>query len=109
MSWALKHAGWIFAGTFILLFAAQGLFEARKPKVELFPSADPIYVNLFVELPLGTDITKTDEVLMEMEKRVLKTIEPYSGIVEAVLTQIGEDTADPSYHLNLMHPLTAPD
>ncbi len=86
----------VFIGSFVLLIAALGLLGANMPKVELFPKADPIYVNAFVELPLGKDIEATDKILKDMEKKVEASLEPYSEIVEAVLSQIGENTADPN-------------
>jgi multidrug efflux pump subunit AcrB len=86
----------IFAGTFVLLVAALGLLGANMPKVELFPQADPLYVNAFVELPLGRDIEATDRIIKDMEGKVITALEPYTEIVEAVLSQIGENTADPN-------------
>ncbi len=86
----------VFVGTFLLMIFAFWLLSVKTPKVEYFPAVDPLYVNAFVELPLGTDIEATDEVMLELEKRVAKAIEPYEGIVEAVLSQIGENTSDPN-------------
>jgi multidrug efflux pump len=93
---ALRIPYLVFGGTFALLFVAIFLLTIFAPKVEFFPSADPIYINAFVELPLGTDIEATNETAREVEKRINTVIEPYRGIVEAVLTQIGENTSDPN-------------
>ncbi|MCB0560937.1 MAG: efflux RND transporter permease subunit [Lewinellaceae bacterium] len=93
---ALAIPGVVFGGTFVLLFAAIALLAFNSPKVIFFPSADPIYINAFVELPLGKDIQATNAITGELEKRIQEVVEPYSGIVEAVLTQIGENTADPN-------------
>lgn len=93
---ALNIPGAIFLGTFVLLFAAIGLFSVFPPKIILFPSADPLYVNAFVELPMGKDIEATNRIMNEMEQKVQEAIQPYEGIVEAVLSQIGENTSDPN-------------
>lgn len=85
-----------FSGTVALLFFTFMLLGANMPKVILFPEADPLYVNAFVELPMGTDIKNTDDVLKKVETKVMEVIEPYESIVEAVLTQIGENTSDPN-------------
>ncbi len=85
-----------FAGTFALLVAAIMLLGAHAPRVTLFPEPDPLYVNAFIELPIGTDIEVTNERVREIEKRVMKTIEPYRDVVESVLTQIGQNTSDPN-------------
>jgi multidrug efflux pump subunit AcrB len=86
----------IFIGTVALLVIAVLLIMVRQPKVEFFPNAQPVYVNAFVEMPLGTDIERTNEVVRQLEHKVNEVIEPYEHIVEAVLVQIGENTADPS-------------
>jgi multidrug efflux pump subunit AcrB len=86
----------IFIGTFIFMFISFKLFEIRSPKVEFFPSADPVYVNAFVELPLGKDIEATNDLMKELEGKIQEAIQPYEAIVEAVLSQIGENTADPN-------------
>jgi multidrug efflux pump len=95
---ALKVPGLVFGGTILLLFAAIFILAANTPKVIFFPAADPLYVNAFVELPLGKDIEATDGVMMQLEKKVAEAVEPYKkeGIVEAVLSQIGENTSDPN-------------
>jgi len=83
-------------GTFALLVVAIVLLVASQPKVEFFPAADPLYVNVFVELPMGTDIAATNELMKSIETDVIETLKPDLDIVEAVLTQIGENTSDPN-------------
>ena len=86
----------VFLGTILLLFFAMGLLFSNPPKVEFFPSADPIYVNVFVDLPLGKDIEATDKIMKDLEAKIAEVVEPYEGIVEEVLSQIGENTSDPN-------------
>lgn len=93
---ALRYPFLVFFGTFVLLFAAIGLLVVRTPKVIFFPTADPVYINVFVEMPLGTDIEATNEQMQDIEQTVQEVVEPYRGIVEAVLSQIGENTSDPN-------------
>lgn len=93
---ALVYPKTIFFGTFLTLFLAIGLLGTFPPKVIFFPSADPIYVNVFVELPLGKDIEATSRLMEELEVKVAAAVQPYQGIVEAVLSQIGENTSDPN-------------
>lgn len=93
---ALKIPKTVFFSTVALLFVAIILMGIRSPKVEFFPSAEPVYINAFIELPLGKDIEATHKIMLEVEDRIDRTIEPYRNIVEAVLTQIGENTGDPN-------------
>lgn len=96
VSWALQHSALVFGGTFVLLIFSLVLLAIRQPKVDLFPSSDPLYVNAFVELPLGTDIEKTNRVVEDLEEKITRVVEPYGDVVQSILTQIGEDTADPN-------------
>jgi len=86
----------VFLGTFGLLMGTFMLLDAFPPKTELFPLADPLFVNVFVETPIGTDIETTNTIIRELEGKINETIAPYGEVVEAVLTQIGEGTSDPA-------------
>ncbi len=86
----------VFVGTFVLLFAAIGLLVTHSPKVDLFPETDPLYVNAFVELPMGKDIESTNRILKEIEVKIEEVMKPYTKITEAMLSQIGENTSDPN-------------
>lgn len=91
-----RRPQYIFFGIFGLLFFAIFLLAVNTPRVIFFPSADPVYINAFVEMPMGTDIEATNRTVLEVEERVNRVIEPYRQIVEAVLVQIGENTSDPN-------------
>jgi multidrug efflux pump subunit AcrB len=86
----------IFLGSFGLLFFALILLGIRSPKVIFFPAADPLYINAFVDLPLGKDIEATNKIVKTIETEIDKVLEGKRHIVDAVLTQIGENTSDPN-------------
>ncbi len=96
VTFALRHAWLIFGGTFVMLVASLMLFAAKPPPISFFPSGDPLYVNIFVDMPLGSDIKATDRLVKRIEAKLQSALEPYAPIVENVLAQIGENTADPS-------------
>lgn len=87
-----------FIGTFALLFVSLFLMQIFPSKVLFFPQADPQYVNVFVDLPMGSQIQETDKFMREIEKKIDNATNPYriTGVVDAVLLQIGENTSDPS-------------
>lgn len=87
-----------FIGVIGLLIASISLFGSNPPQVVFFPETDPLYINAFVELPIGSDIESTNTMMKTLEQKVDKAITPFqeAGIVEAVLSQIGENTSDPS-------------
>ncbi|GLR16862.1 efflux RND transporter permease subunit [Portibacter lacus] len=86
----------LFIGSFVLLFAAFAILGSNPPKVELFPSTDPNYVNVFVELPLGKDIEATNDIMKRIEENVERDMAKHTDVVDAILSQIGENTGDPN-------------
>ncbi len=86
----------LLVGTFGLLIVSFILMSLFPVKVIPFPDTDPIYVNVFVETPLGKDIEGTNQVMLELEEQILKVIEEDRGIIESVLAQVGENTSDPN-------------
>ncbi len=97
LTWSLTR--WrpaaLIIGIFVLMFVAMAGYFGSNPKVLFFPDTDPKYVNVFIEMPLGTDIRTTDRVTRELEQRVTEAIQPNADIVEAVIAQVGEGTSDP--------------
>lgn len=85
-----------FIGTFGLLILSFVLIGIKTPKVEFFPEAEPMYINAFIDLPLGVDIEKTNDIVKNVERQIVEVVEKNDQIVEAVLTQIGENTSDPN-------------
>ncbi len=76
-----KRPIWVVIGTFLLLFMSFVLFGFFPPKVSFFPNVEPNFFNIFIELPIGTDIDVTN-----------KTAKEVSHIVHGVLQQNGWDT-----------------
>ena len=93
---ALRIPRVVFGGTILALIGTFVLMAVSPPKIINFPSADPVYINAFVELPLGSDIEATDETMKALEVRIDEVIAKYEDIVDAVLVQIGENTSDPN-------------
>ena len=62
----------VFMGTIGLLIFSSVLLGINMPKLIPFPEADPLYVNAFIELPMGKDIEVTNQILTELEEKVVK-------------------------------------
>ena len=98
----IKYAlsGWkpilFMIGMIIVFVVSIMTFAINPPPIVFFPDNQPNYVNVFIETPLGTDINTTNEISKELEKRIAKAVQKDSVIVEAILTQVGEKTADPN-------------
>ena len=82
--------------TLLLFVLSIVLFGIRSPKVLFFPDNQPQLVNVFVEFPMGTSIEATNTFVDKMEDEVVTELEPYGGIIESVITQVGVGTSDPT-------------
>ncbi|MFW5656312.1 MAG: efflux RND transporter permease subunit [Bacteroidota bacterium] len=85
-----RNPVWFLAGTAVTLILTIMFFFGRWPDVLFFPDNDPTYINVIAELPVGTDITGTNEFMKEMEKDIFEFLEPHDSIVESVLTTVGK-------------------
>jgi len=85
-----------FFGTTGLLILSFLLMNIFPPNVVFFPKTDPKYINVFIEFPVGTDVTTTNSFSQNIEDKVIKLMEPYGALVESVVSSVGEGTADPN-------------
>ena len=76
-------------GTLLVLVLAIISFGLRSPNVLFFPDNDPQFINILMELPVGTDIDETDKRVRKVEEEVNDVIAPYRHIVKSVLTTVG--------------------
>ena len=76
-------------GTMLFLILALAFFGWRNPNVLFFPENEPQFINILVEMPIGSDITMTDARIRQVEDHVEDIIRPYRHIVKSVLTTVG--------------------
>lgn len=115
--WALegRRPRWLFLGTIGLLVFSFMLTGIFPPNTLFFPVNQPLYVNVFLEKPIGTDIDETDATMRVIEERVFQVLaDPkyndrvtdtladgstrerlQNYLVSAVIAQVGEGTSDP--------------
>ena len=98
LNWALNGSKpyFLLAGTGLLLFLSIGFFAFKAPKVEFFPVNEPKYVNVFVEVPIGSDVGLTDSITHLVEDEIFEILKPFEDAVSSVMTNIGSGTTDPN-------------
>jgi multidrug efflux pump subunit AcrB len=84
-----KRPAWILGIVVILLFVSIGMFGVRHGDTRLFPLNEPSMINLYAELPLGTDVTVTDSVAGVMETKVKEVLGDNKKLVKSMLTMVG--------------------
>jgi multidrug efflux pump subunit AcrB len=87
----------IFISTILLLFFSIGIYFKFQPKVNFFPVNEPKYINVFLEMPIGTDIERTNEITKDIENQINEITKPYiqDSIITAVIANVGKGTSDP--------------
>ena len=122
LNWVLykKRPIWIIFGTFFTLILSFVLTGVFPPKVLFFPENQPNYINVFVELPVGTNISKTNQATKEIKNEITMVLsQPLSEkdtltylqaadvelvnntsirtpFVESIIEQVGKGTSDPN-------------
>lgn len=85
-------------GTFGLLFGSIVLMNVIPPKVLFFPENEPKYFNVFIEMPLGTDIEETNKVAEQVAEKIEEVVfdgDSIENSMKAFTEQVGEGTSDP--------------
>lgn len=95
LAWAIDHPKTILFSTVGLFFFSFVLLGMRQPKVDFFPAADPNFIYAYIQMPVGTDQTKTDTIAREVEARMLKLIGHDTDIVTSVITNVAFGAGDP--------------
>jgi len=84
-----RNPFYFIGATLVMLILAVNLYFGSNPNVVNFPSSDPTYINILADLPIGTDITATNEFMKELEGDVFDILEPNEKIIKSVLTTVG--------------------
>ena len=82
-------------GMFLLLVSSFVLVGSAGLQTSLFPDSEPLFVYMYVEAPLGTDIKTTNEFAETIEKKAYKVLAPYDEIIKSIGINVGEESGDP--------------
>ena len=93
---AVHNPWWVMGGMVLLFFFTIGFSVASKLDVELFPSADPNFVYVYVTMPIGTDQAYTNGIVAQLEKKVAQVVEPDKDIVSSIISNVSVGVTDPS-------------
>ncbi len=96
LHWALHRPWQMLTGTVVLLVVSVIFFGASNPKVVFFPGADPNFIYVYIQLPVGTDQVVTDSVTRKVEDRVFKVVGENNPIVESIISNVTIGVKDPS-------------
>ena len=122
LKWVLyrRRPLWVISGTFLTLIISFILTGIFPPKVLFFPENQPNYINVFIELPVGTNIAETNKATIAIKLKIDSALntpidekdsttylevadEEYINgkltkvpFVESIIEQVGKGTSDPN-------------
>ena len=91
---------WMLVALFILFPVSAGLLMLRGNKSTFFPSGDPNFVYVYLKMPPGTSVKKTDSITSLLENRVYNVLKDElpgkpEAIVESVITNVANSAGNP--------------
>ncbi|CAE7184693.1 nolG [Symbiodinium microadriaticum] len=92
----------VLASSLFVALVINPVLTAALMKVVYFPVNQPQYLNIYIEMPIGTDINTTNEVTKKIEKEVIEMMKKFEDedgenfLVESVIGQVGAGTSDPN-------------
>lgn len=95
------HYPWVTMGIAVAIFIFSiMLVSVRPPDVVFFPSADPNFTYVYLNMPVGTDQAYTNTVLERLEKQVNTALtDPKTGkmspIVKSIIANVTVGVTDP--------------
>jgi len=95
LTWCLKRPYAMMGSTVGILVISFVAIGVRNGGVEFFPSADPNFIFVYANLPVGTDQAYTDSITRIVEERVYKAIDYPNPIVTSVIANVGVAVTDP--------------
>lgn len=96
------HYPWATMGIAMAIFIFSIILVGiRKPNVVFFPSGDPNFTYVYLNMPVGTDQAYTNTVLEQLEKQVDQALrDPKTGkmtpIVKSIIANVTVGAVDPS-------------
>ncbi|HKR04835.1 MAG TPA: efflux RND transporter permease subunit [Bacteroidia bacterium] len=92
---ALHYPRTMIVSTVALLFLSFILIGIRNGGISFFPQADPNFIYVFTNLPVGTDQAYTDSVTKVIETKVYGVLGENNKLVKSVIASVGENVSDP--------------
>jgi multidrug efflux pump subunit AcrB len=95
LKWALSWPRARMYGTVGLFIFTLMLVSVVSPKIVFFPAADPNFVYVYIQLPVGTDQAYTNEVVKKIEDKVTKVVGRDNKDVSSILSNVTIGVTDP--------------
>lgn len=86
LRFALRHKAFTIGGTFALLILVFVVYGKFNNGIEFFPQVEPQQAYIYINMPVGTNLDKSNEVTTTVEEKL-----PAFKDIEYYLTSIGSE------------------
>jgi multidrug efflux pump len=97
LGFALKYPIMMLASVTILLFVSLGVTASRKANIVLFPQAEPNFIFVYLNMPVGTDVKVTDSLTRVMERKVVEVVGDNNPIVESISANVALNASEDQF------------
>jgi multidrug efflux pump len=97
LSFALGRPWTMLIGMFVLLIGSCGITASREANIVLFPKADPNFIYVYLNMPVGTDVHITDSLTRIVERKVVETLGKDNPIVESVIANVALNASEDQF------------
>lgn len=99
--WATSHRTIVIALGIAVFVSSIGLVAGGRVKAEFFPNIEADFIFANIQVPYGSNIDRTREVLDEAVSALYATLDEYpddADIIESVITELGsQPSLSPAY------------
>jgi multidrug efflux pump len=97
LGFALNRPWMMMGAVTLLLIGSCGLTASRQANIVLFPKADPNFIYVYLNLPVGTDVNVTDSLTSVMERKVVEVLGENNPIVESVISNVALNASEDQF------------
>ena len=99
---SLNHPFKVLGIAFVICIFSIVIVGIRKPNVVFFPSGQPNFTYVYLNMPVGTDQAYTNEVLKTIETKVYKALDmdpahnKFNPMVKSIISNVTVGAVDPN-------------
>ncbi|TNE57594.1 MAG: efflux RND transporter permease subunit [Bacteroidetes bacterium] len=97
LRFALARPWTMLIGMTMLLIGSCGITASRQANIVLFPKADPNFIFVYLNMPVGTDVQVTDSLTRIVEQKVVEVLGPDNPIVESVISNVALNASEDQF------------
>ena len=97
LQWALRRPWTMLGAMTFLLIGSLGITASRQANIILFPTADPNFIYVYMQMPVGTEVEVTDSLTQIVEDKIVETLGEDNPIVTSVISNVALNASEDQF------------